>query len=443
MPLESRHAVWVADAEQIIVVGWRPGPAGVSTIDLTPTLRMTVDHAAPTTLSELTLAAPDGRISPEDLRILAAVLGADAAVRLTTLSKADLGDRPLRLGGPVRSDELRRIDPEIVRRVARMVVAADLADDDDLPERARLVARLEAGRAAAWLDEVVEREFVLSLLRRALRELLDSTDMRRGDPQYAHDLRGRLSMARSFLEMHDQVPDVWERALGTVDDLLDFYRSTTRLYPPREGSAVHRVAVPTADAFAAPAAAGAPMAARAPKLERERERERTEESIEVDSTPGPRALAWIDRGGNIEVTAPRSLEGSWARVFRRRGELLLGLSPLLPAGDTAGVEATVVVPSGHGAGELVVDITNEPAAPRPSATLVELREAIRAGRVAARYDRLQSDEAAGAWHACGARWRSLGDDTRANLAERYARTPRRGEALVADLLTEPLPRRFR
>ena len=436
MPHEPRHAVWVADAEQIIVVGWRPGPAGVSSIDLTPTLRLTVDHAAPTTLTELTLAAPNGRVASDDLRILAAVLGADVAVRLAALSEADLGDRPLRIEGPVRSDELRRLDPEVVRRVARMVLAADLADDDDLPERARLLARLEAGRVAASFEEVVGRELAISLLRRTpaqLRSMLDP----RGDPMITHDLMSALTMADGYLDMHDQVPELWERALRAVDDILDVYRSLARLYPPGEREVAHRVAVPTADAFAAPAAA--PMAARAPKLEREP----AEESIEVDSTPGPRALAWIDRGGNIEVTAPRSLEGSWARVFRRRGELLLGLSPLLPAVDTAGVEATVVVPPGHRAGELVVDITNEPAAPRPSATLVELREAIRAGRVAARYDRLQSDQARAAWRACGARWRSLGDDTRANLAERYAVSPRSDEALVADLLTEPIPSRFR
>lgn len=447
LPREARYAVWVADAEQIVVIGWRPGPAGVSSIDLTPTLRMTVDHAAPLTLAELTVTAPGGRPSPGDLRILTAILGADAARNLAGLSTADLGDRPLRLDGPVRSGDIRPIDPDVARWVARMVLGADLAEDDDLPERARNLAALEAGRAAAAFEDVIGREFAVSLLRRSLAGLRDLVDPRRDDPRYTHDLMGRLATASGFVEVHDRAPELWERALDQVDDVLDLYRSWTRLYGPGGSTVARRVAVPTADDFAAPAAAAAPMVARSAKLAVGRRRERAEEAVEVDATPGPRALAWIDRGGNVEITAPRSLEGSWARVFRRRGELLLGLSPLLPAVDTAGVEATVVVPSGHGAADLVVDVTHEPAEARPSATLVELREAVRSGRLAARYDRLQSDDAPPAWRACAAQWWSLGDDTRANLAERYAAgSPRRnesGDALVADLMADPLPRRVR
>ncbi|HVM08345.1 MAG TPA: hypothetical protein VM345_07785 [Acidimicrobiales bacterium] len=394
---EQRRAVWVPDAEQIVVIGWRPGPAGVSSIDLTPTLRLSVDHESPATVTDIVVAAPDGRVAEADARLLAALLGDDVTARLMTLRKPWRG-RPVTLPGPPRYDELRRRESPM----SRLTLAADLADDHDLEWDVRVAAASEASRL-----------------------LFDHIDL------LGEDLLTRIGRPLRRVSHEPMSP-------AMLDALLNRYRRSDDTNAA--GAAFDAVSRPT---VAARAAAAPAAVKRLAAVERE---VTADDAIEVDASTGARARAWLDEGGNVRMNGPRSLEGDWARVFRRKGALLLGLSPLLADDSrdrTAGVDAIVVIPSGYGPEELVVDVTDDPAAPRPSPHLVELRRAVRAGRTAAHHDRLaNTSQAAAAWRDCSERWRSLGDESRANAAEQFAADRRhrfRGaaaEPLVADHVWE-------
>jgi hypothetical protein len=173
----------------------------------------------------------------------------------------------------------------------------------------------------------------------------------------------------------------------------------------------------------------------------------------ADGTPQRAAkAAAAERSPADPHRPPIEVDGehrAWARVFRRRDRLLLGLAPLRSdlATTPGQVQAIVLVPPVADANELVADVVADPAAPRRAPTHDQIRTAITAGRRAARLTRLGDPRANAAWTECADRWRALGDDQRANLALRHGQrafdngkvpAPRRGpqpDRLLADELT--------
>lgn len=81
----------------------------------------------------------------------------------------------------------------------------------------------------------------------------------------------------------------------------------------------------------------------------------------------------------------------------------------------------MVIPPGLTAGDLVLDLTAEPGAPRPSGALLEVRAATAAGRGAAQRSRLGREAAAAdQWERCAGAWAAVGDQRRAATARAYA-----------------------
>ena len=114
--------------------------------------------------------------------------------------------------------------------------------------------------------------------------------------------------------------------------------------------------------------------------------------------------------------------GSGRRAFRNdASRTLLALTPLRPIEPLGTGLARMLVPPGLGSTDLIVDLTDEPEAPRPSNALKLVRRSLAVGRLACRHERFYQPElAASDWVACAEAWRTAGDPARAAAAERLA-----------------------
>jgi hypothetical protein len=433
LPPEDRLALWEPEGEQVRVIGWRPGPAGVSTIELAPGLHVATDHASPTTLTEITVDLVDGRIDDGHLPLLATLLGEEETETLRSLPGSNADRRPRSLAGraagrsasrsPTELEWLERSGGAAARTFARLTLAADLGDDADRSDVAQAVAWFEAARAAVdlRLDDLVSeaaRQGAI-LLGQATATI---------DPE-----QGRRVVA------------LIERTIGVLDPLLqaqvrralDAFRG--RSAGGREVARRARRSGPPAPAAQAPdALLVAAMAA--PVADRGAEELGVPDTEPLEVEGEERGWAGVTRGYNVLVTAVSRAEGSWARVFRRSDGLLLGLAPLRrEATHGAGSSATVVVPP-TAPDDLVVDLVGDPTSPRRRPIHGEVRRAVRRGRMASRLTRLGDPGATSAWADTAEQWRQMGDVQRANLAERHGRRDdgRRRAGSARFLQPEPL-----
>jgi hypothetical protein len=384
LPLEGRVARWDPVGDQLQVTGWRAGPAGVSAMELDAGLLVAVDHASPSTLSELSVDVEDGRVPDRLVDLIAALVGDQA---METLRRMPGGtERPvqLRTNANRRLTSFRRQDPALFGRFA---LGADLGDDAGRSTLARGLSLAEG--ALAGLD--LHRAAAIRLARRAV-EALDDADL--------------------WLEEHHQTSV--RKLLGTLGLRLDPDPVGAEILAlaARFSGRLATTAFGASSAAAAPAAAAAPMAARTTSSERVDLRGRP---LAVDGDH--RAWAWLDEGGNVRITAGASARNTWARVFRRDDRVLLGLSPVRQEGRDAGqLQAVVVIPPTP-PDALVVDLVADPSQLRPAPAQALVRDAVRSGRHAARLTRLGDQAGAGeSWEECARRWDRLGDTQRATLA---------------------------
>ena len=411
LPNESRMAVFDPDTEQVRVIGWRPGPAGVSAVELVPGLHVVVDHASPSTLTELAVPVDVRRrtIHPTVLDLVAQLLGDEATDVL-----ASLPSRPTRLQTYDRHiDDVRFLDDRY-HRFARLVLAADLGDDAALSEAARGAALLEAALAA--VD--VHGPSAVDLARRGLG-VLTTADL--GGGRYDPKGDARLESLVRTVAGHVEQPDVWDSVSRVLDQLR------VRRRPPAAAAPAVRFAEESAANFQVAASKASYAADRM---------ERPGRPVEVDGDV--RGWAWLDDGNNVRVTAGAHAAGTWARVFRRHDRLLLGLAPMREV-EGGQLDGLVVIPPVDGPDALVVDLVTDPARPRRSPTHDLVRQAVLTGRRAARLSRLGDPSAAAVWADCARQWDVLGDTQRANLARRQDAGSARGRwGRVPPLLADEL-----
>jgi hypothetical protein len=429
LPEEDRLCLWEPLGRQLRVIGWRPGPAGVSSVELAPGVVVAVDHATPTILTELVVPVDGGALTPGHRRLLSTLVGEDAALTLESIIDSDRPDRPvtIRISDRSRDRSPRRWDRSRfdgdrapggdaearIRAFARLALAAGLADDATLPGSARAVAILEAAAATGALTAdapvLVDLEDVVPAdrLAAALRDVTAA-------------VRQRPDLAAAFRNLVDRLPATTRAVLA-----LDLERLRRHIDEAEAGNRFGRAAGAAAPAAAATPASMerllAPMAAEEapPRRAAKAAAEPRRPPLDVDGDH--RAWAWLDHGGNVAVTAGASAAGAWARVFRRHDRLLLGLAPLrADLATTAGqVQAIVLVPPVADAHDLVADVVDDPATPRRAPAHDQIRAAVTAGRRAARLTRLGHPMAEAAWMECADHWRALGDEQRANLAVRH------------------------
>jgi hypothetical protein len=402
LPLEDRLAFWDPLAEQVRVIGWRPGPAGVSSIELAPGLHASVDHASPTTLTEVTIDAADGHIDADTLTLLSHVLGDEATDVVHRLPTTGTQGRPT----PIRARRARGGDDGLW--LAQLVLTVDLADEAALSDLARAAALLDGVRPAATLGLPLAND----LARRGV-ELLLGAQLHALDPDHRADLEQRLVHVEHLtpgavtdLDLH--------RARRHLDDATARTRPTARRAAAAPPAAAAGIAAPAAAKAAAPMEAHDAVQTEAAADDA---RGRPGTALPVDGDH--HSWAWLDRGSNVQFQASRGAAGSWGRVYRAADRLLLGLAPLRTADDADGLKALVVIPHIADPDHLVVDVVDDPTTPRRAVAHDLTRRAVLAGRTAARLSRRGDPSADDAWHDTAQRWRTLGDAQRANLALRH------------------------
>jgi hypothetical protein len=379
-------------------------------------VRLSVDYANPQLATDLTVEAPlDG--DPADLpeptrRVASALLGPEPLQRLVSLARPDAPRHPERISGGGDYGPATAGVPRAA--LGRFVLLAETAADPDLSPLATATAALEAAAVAAAVADPAG-----SVLLGPARELATPATW----DLVALAAAGQLAFHDPQVEQ--EMAAILRRVVGVLDDEV-LARRLSRLAGDLGDGPVRNRPATAAMAPAAwkPAAGGpAPAAPAGPAGAgvADRSRRAATTRITVDAPAG--TVATLVTATEVEVRADEaSREGVWARVFRRRDRLLLALAPLRASTSGGrGARALLVVPTGLTPDDLLVDLTDDPAATRPSADLVSLRQAVALGRAACRLERSGDHGGASAqWRRSADAWDSLGDQERAESARRYA-----------------------
>lgn len=424
---------WDDGARLFVATGWTYGPAGPASVDLAPGLRFAVDFADPDVTTEITIEAPlDGdpaRLDPRAERAARMLLGPPTLRTLLALARPGASDHAVTIVEASRREELTAGMQR--RALGRFTVLAEMTTEARVSRLGVAIAGLEAASVAPTVDPGmgVMLTPARALARDGAETLLALVDAGELDASTLHPSSDPARVLRAAMPvLGDEV--LARRLRGLADGARD--------QPARALTRFTRVA-PRKDAAheTAEAAMAAPSAAP----------DRLDHVVEVDDPAEPGTSAFLV-GTEVRVRGPRPArrEERWARVFRRRGRLLLALAPL--RANDVGVDAVLVVPPGLDARELLIDVTHAPETPRASEALGAVRAAVAAGRDACRLERLGDTGAAALrWSECADRWDAVGDAPRAALARRYAsggrddrRIPSRrvrglaGQPFVADRL---------
>lgn len=414
-PIYPGRAQAVTDGEHLRVLGVPAGPAGASTLDLRDGSVWQVDHAVPTSLVQLDVEDADPASSP----LLTAAFGGEGALLMLEDAIEVSGDgydsallgarRPPLLQMPPRGRPLRH---GVAAHAGRVVLLADLADDDRLHPLARVAAAIEAANALAMgvVAQILE-PLGATLVDRAVRLAgdFDDDEVELLDTEAIRALHDVFSTARK-LHGHSAASRV---GLGVL--LERALRITAQ--PP--AGDIPATGIPASGISSADIAA-----ARIIPDEQHREAE-LDVSLAAALPPSIAAMRGAEVGeptlrrigdSLLEATVTRNTERRWVRVLRRSGFVLLGQAPFRRRGLIDVAE--VVVPADVLDEDLEVQVVDDAALSRlVDRPLDAIREAITAGREAARADRLGEVATARVrWDRCALLWEHAGDRDRARLA---------------------------
>ena len=404
---------WEPEAGLWLVRGAVPGPAGSVGLALAHGIEADLDAARPGTLTGLSVELPAGASPPPErhARIaLAAILGPAAATALLDLRPGPAARLP---GAGAAGGDLGTLGRAALARAAA-AGAAPLVRGVGLLEASVSLAGI--GAAAGDLVRRDAEEGGALLL-----EVAAAGGLHLPDPRTARELASVLRRAATLLGGRRPLLDLAAEVGRGRDDVR------------RPAAADAQLSIPAAMAPASRAAAAAPMAAGGAL--------RVVRPVLVDRSHLPSGVAPADVGAvaagpaEVEVQlahAAGRAAGWWARASGPDGTVL-ALAPVVEAGEDA--VARLLVPPLAVAG-VEIDLTAEPAAPRPSPRLRAAERAVLLGQAAARASRLGRAGAAARWVACGQAWAEAGDDERAALAVDPARRGEPGPPLLVDHLVE-------
>ena len=405
----------VRDDRQLRLIGFQPGPAGISTGILADGVRIAVDYADPRRICSVT---SDLSLLASDLSCLGRLLGSDSrhVLRDEVENAIEYGERRRRLRVQLGDERLRQASaPDLLRRdsgefgtfiqllsdisdrgepsLVRAIAAVDAFEQLDSSRQHLLLARdtgdalirfmtsaiLADVRGPAVLSDL-EGEFgeqLVELLRRAAQiRLILKTDYHSRLMESSEILR-RMMRNTNSPESDIAAPDAMMSIVASPD------RSRTSTPPSRP--ALQLSASRHSQASEPPEWHGAP---------------------ELRS-PGRLRIRWVENPGHI-----------WIRVLDRRDLHLIAVAPIRQYASNL-FECEAVIPPDHTLDEISCELADEPSrAPRPTIEIIE--DAVEAGQVASRlsaHDALE--EAEHQWQLCAELWEEAGDPTRSNLARAY------------------------
>ena len=129
----------------------------------------------------------------------------------------------------------------------------------------------------------------------------------------------------------------------------------------------------------------------------------------------------LSEGGLLQATSPTYRPDRWVRVLNSGSLELLALAELRKQNDGSSV-ATAIVAPGTSLNQIFCEILDEPR-PIQRSSIERVGAAVRLGRRATRAE--SNSEARSRWTLCAEAWEELGDQRRAQVAQRYADSWRR------------------
>ena len=391
-PLYERPARAVADGGRLEVLGSPPGPAGVSAVELPDGSVWEVDHVRPERLVGLDVGAT---ADPTSSALLVAAFGGDGALFVADDSVlADDVDHDRFEDWEWGTGRGRSRGVEwAAEQAGRLILLADLANDEDLPPLARIAAAAEFAGTVTSDDDRSGGE----VLGPSAPTLLDIAD--------------ELSAQVGAEDVDDLEPKLRSR-LGAVLQTV-----ATDGAPARAGlvQLAELVMRPSRDHWVSGPGQAADMFAP------------TENGIDLvalqspPATPPSRGDVEVVRTGPVvaDVTTARSDRERWVRISRRDGLVLVAQSRLNRDGLVD--RAEVAVPEDVDVDDLLVQVLDVDEIPFSLGPFDTVRAAVRAGRRAARASRLgQLRQAGERWERCAVLWEQAGDSHRARMARQLA-----------------------
>ncbi len=410
-------------AAMVDIIGTVAGPAGSSAVEFPDGSVWEVDHARPGQLVQLTVAAAGVAESELVASLIGRWRAGEIAAWLDDPEHARAG-RPMRLEADDPRAETSGSPFGTPRRrgrgamdVGARVLAVDMVGDPGLDP----LVRVCAGAEFVYRFDP-ETSFGLDRLRGVTSMTVNVLAT-----EVTDDDLGELVDAdpKTASRVHSLLDDLVASGDGglPVRSLLDGLRSVMS-----ERYAVSRASLlMDFDAVAAP-----PIGSSVRPATRSAIREFDEDFQQIEMT----------QPGLLSVTVARGEGDRWVRVLRREGLILLALAPLSRSGLLD--RAELVVPPDLVVDDLVVEIVDAHAIDRVAVGADAIRAAVRAGREAARSERLgDTARARQQWRTCADLWTRAGDDSRASLARAYAKQSGYGfdtggtvDALVADAVAD-------
>ncbi len=450
-----------------------PGPAGTATVAFPDGSSWTVDEADPSSLVAIHL--PDA--SDRAWALVRHLLGPDAEELQAMAEFAD-GGAGSGSASALAPDRLPRnprgwsSDPyDSSARAGALVVVADVATSRTEPPLVRIAGAVTlSGQSGGGPESQVFGPLSGPALRMAER----LSELVRPDDVDALGADLRLELAGAI-----------DRAIGSesstrpgLDRLADRLRGD-RLAPGSPDPAAAASEQPVAAMIDSMAQVSGPAESshaalavddrvgdRWPRIQHA---DLLVESADGTQRTHPVRVEWVE-DLRLRVHLPEDLDVSWVGVLRASDLLQLALAPVAEAAGAdddltgegrdgagrdgagrdgggraeapgpSGRSADAVVPSGYSVADLALVVRPE-GSPRAAAPAGELfRDAVDAGRQAARLTRAVldgstdgwPDELAAAWSECADAWGAIGDASRRKLASMYASGVRRA-AVGAEL----------
>ena len=412
----------IRDDRQLRLIGFQPGPAGISTGILADGVRIAVDYADPRRICFIT---SDLSLLASDLSCLGRLLGSDSrqVLRDEVENALEFGERRRRLRVQL-GDELMRLTsaPDSLRRDGGefgtfIHLLSDISDRGE----PRLVRAIAAVDAFEQLDSsrqhlLLARDTGDALIRFMTSSIL--ADVR--GPAVLSDLEGQFG---------EQLVDLLRRAaqiklINKTDYHTRLMQSSEILRRMMRNTNSPESDILAADAMLSTYASPAPLRtaslrmASAPPPNYDPFSESSERpewhGVPELTSPGRLRIRWVENPGHI-----------WIRVLDQRDLHLIAVAPIRQyASDLYECEA--VIPPDHTLDEISCELADEPSgAPRPTIEIIE--DAVEAGQRASRLSAHDAfEEAEHQWQLSAELWEEAGDTTRSNLARAYGS----GEELV-------------
>jgi len=405
----------VRDDRQLRLIGFQPGPAGISTGLLADGVRIAVDYADPRRVCFVTA---DLSLLATDLSCLGRLLGTDSRhlLRDEVENAIEYGERRRRFRVQLGDERFRQASaPDPLRRDGgEFGTFIHLLSDISGRDEPRLVRAVAAVDAFEQLDssrqhQLLKRDtgdslirFMTSAIRADVQGPAVLSDLDGAAGEQLVELLGRASQIGVI-----QKTEYGERLRWSSSTLRGMMRDADT---PESGTAMH---------------SESPMIAAAPSLSRPSpppRRPSRQLSASRDSqaggppkwhgvpeltSPGRLRIRWVENPGHI-----------WIRVLDRSDLHLISIAPIRQYASHL-FECEAIIPPDHTLESISCELADEPSrAPRPTVEIVE--DAVEAGQLASRLSAHDAfEEAERQWQVCAELWEEAGDTTRSNLARAY------------------------